>query len=99
MDSNDWNSPTTKLLTLLNISAAKSLKRKFVDQPRSPSEKLNKRHVRVLDSASLNSAVDANADVKIVEPEATAGQGDSTGDLGVSEAADGFSDAEGVSQR
>jgi U3 small nucleolar RNA-associated protein 25 len=93
---NDWNSPTTKLLTLLNISAAKSLKRKLVDQPASPSEKLNKRRVRVLDSASPNSVIDANAVAEIAKPEEKAGKDDSTGDLGASEAADSFSDAEGV---
>ncbi|KAH9963872.1 digestive organ expansion factor [Russula dissimulans] len=95
---NDWNSPTTKLLTLLNISAAKSLKRKLVDQPASPSEKLNKRRVRVLDSASPNSVIDANAVAEIAKPEEKAGKDDSTGDLGASEAADSFSDAEGKEQ-
>ncbi|KAH9046041.1 digestive organ expansion factor [Lactarius hengduanensis] len=47
----DWNSPTTKLLTLLNVSAAKSLKRKCPDKR------------RVLDHISPNSALgEANAD-------------------------------------
>ena len=61
MDVNDWNSPTTKLLTLLNVSAAKSLKRKCTDQQISHPHKLDKR--RVLDHISPNSALgDVNAD-------------------------------------
>ncbi|KAH9160422.1 hypothetical protein EDB89DRAFT_2235818 [Lactarius sanguifluus] len=58
MDSDDWNSPTTKLLTLLNVSAAKSLKRKCADQHLHKPDKR-----RVLDHISPNSALgEANAD-------------------------------------
>ncbi|KAH9033260.1 digestive organ expansion factor [Lactarius pseudohatsudake] len=61
MDSDDWNSPTTKLLTLLNVSAAKSLKRKCANQQISHLHKPDKR--RVLDHISPNSALgEANAD-------------------------------------
>ncbi|KAH8977772.1 digestive organ expansion factor [Lactarius hatsudake] len=57
----DWNSPTTKLLTLLNVSAAKSMKRKYADQQISHLHKPNKR--RVLDHISPNSAFgEANED-------------------------------------
>lgn len=90
MDVDDWNSPTTKLLTLLNVSAAKSSKRKFSDRQSSPTpkQKLNKRRVEIL--------VPGNDDMettkpKVGEPE----QGDSTGEVGAGEAAD-VSDAEGV---
>jgi len=94
MELNDWNSPTTKLLTLLNVSSAKSLKRKFLDQQGSPPHKLNKR--RVPDRVSPNSAVEVNTDVEITEPEADgAGQDNSPADVGTSEAAD-LSDTEGV---
>ena len=68
MDVNDWNSPTTKLLTLLNVSAAKSLKRKCTDQQFSHPRKLDKR--RVLDHNSPNSAlseVNADGSVSAVE--------------------------------
>ncbi|KAI9507465.1 digestive organ expansion factor [Russula earlei] len=82
----DWNSPTTKLLTLLNISAAKSLKRKFISQPDSPSPKLNKR--RVLDRVSPNFAGDANANADIAELEVDeAGQ-----DVDLGDEASGLSD-------
>ncbi|KAI9455464.1 digestive organ expansion factor [Lactarius psammicola] len=61
MDLDDWNSPTTKLLTLLNVSAAKSLKRKCADQQISRLHKPDKR--RVLDHISSNSASsEVNAD-------------------------------------
>ncbi|KAI0268848.1 digestive organ expansion factor [Gloeopeniophorella convolvens] len=57
MDSSDWTSPTTKLLTLLNVSAAKSLKRKHLAEQPSPSRKLNKR--RALDELPTNGAAGA----------------------------------------
>ncbi|KAI0256360.1 digestive organ expansion factor [Lactifluus subvellereus] len=38
----DWNPPATKLLTLLNVSAAKSLKLKRANQESEPPQKLNK---------------------------------------------------------
>jgi U3 small nucleolar RNA-associated protein 25 len=92
MDVEDWNSPTTKLLTLLNVSAAKSSKRKFFDHQGSPTpstkQKLNKRHVEIL--------VPGNDDMEITEPEVgEPEQGDSAGEVGDGEAAD-VSDAEGV---
>jgi hypothetical protein len=94
MELNDWNSPTTKLLTLLNVSSAKSLKRKFLDQQSSPSHKLNKR--RVPDSVSPSPVLEANGDVKIAElEEGQAGRDKNPGDVGTNEAAD-LSDTEGV---
>ncbi|KAF8499653.1 digestive organ expansion factor [Russula emetica] len=88
MDVDDWNSPTTKLLTLLNVSAAKSSKRKFSDHQGSPTpkQKLNKRRAEIL--------VPGNDDMESIEPEVgEPGQGDSAGKAGVGEAAD-VSDAE-----
>jgi len=94
MELNDWNSPTTKLLTLLNVSSAKSLKRKFFDQQSSPSSKLNKR--RVPDSVSPGPVVGANGDVEIAElEEGEAGRDKNLGDVETNEAAD-LSDTEGV---
>ena len=94
MELNDWNSPTTKLLTLLNVSSAKSLKRKFFDQQSSPPSKLNKR--RVPDSVSPSSVAEANGDVEIAElGEGEAGRDKNPGDVGTNEAAD-LSDTEGV---
>lgn len=84
----DWNSPTTKLLTLLNVSAAKSSKRKFSDHQGSPipKQKLNKRRVEVI--------VPGNDDMETTEPEVgDPEQRDSAGDVGIGEAAD-VSDAE-----
>jgi hypothetical protein len=92
MDLDDWNPPTTKLLTLLNVSASKSLKRKFLDRQGSPTQKqkLNKHPVEV---ASADSGVQVNDDMETTEPEAgEAGQGDSSGDVGVSD----LPDTEGV---
>ena len=94
MDLDDWNSPTTKLLTLLNVSAAKSLKRKVLDQG-SPTQKqkLNKRRVEII---SPDSAVQVKNDTDATVPETgEGGQGDIPGDVGVSEPAD-LSDTEGV---
>ena len=92
MDVDDWNSPTTKLLTLLNVSAAKSSKRKFSDHQGSPTpltkQKLNKR--RVENPVPGNDDMET-AESEVGEPE----QGDSTGEVGVGEAAD-VSGAEGV---
>ena len=94
MELNDWNSPTTKLLTLLNVSSAKSLKRKLFDQQSSPSSKLNKR--RVPDSVSPSPVVEADGDVEIAElGEGEAGRDQNPGDVGTNEAAD-LSDTEGV---
>jgi hypothetical protein len=94
MELNDWNSPTTKLLTLLNVSSAKSLKRKFFDQQSSPSRKLNKR--RVQDSVSPSPVVEANGDVEVAEfGEGGVGQDKNPGDVSTNEAAD-LSDTEGV---
>ena len=94
MELNDWNSPTTKLLTLLNVSSAKSLKRKLFDQQNLPSSKLNKR--RVPDSDSPSPVVEANGDVEIAGlEEDEAGRDKNHGDVGTSEAAD-LSDTEGV---
>jgi hypothetical protein len=94
-NDDDWNPPTTKLLTLLNVSSAKSLKRKFLGQQGSPPHKLNKR--RVSDRDSSNSAVEVNIDAEGVEHEASqAGREiNSPDDVGTGEAAD-LSDAEGV---
>lgn len=87
MDVDDWNSPTTKLLTLLNVSAAKSSKRKFSDHQGSPTpkQKLNKRRVENLGPG--------NDDMETTEPEI--GVGEQEQEAGVGEAAD-VSDAEGV---
>ena len=92
MDVDDWNSPTTKLLTLLNVSAAKSSKRKFSDHQGSPTpstkQKLNKRRVEIHDPG--------NDDMKPTEPEiGEPEQGYIAGEMGVGEAAD-VSDTEGV---
>lgn len=90
MDVDDWNSPTTKLLTLLNVSAAKS-KRKFYDHQGSPTTKqrLNKRRVEIL--------VSGNHDMETTESMAGGElkQGDSDGKVGIGEAVD-VSDTEGV---
>ncbi|KAI0302707.1 digestive organ expansion factor [Russula brevipes] len=77
MEQNDWNSPTTKLLTLLNVSAAKTLKRKSLDHQGSPSQKLNKR--RALDRISPNSTVEATPDVEITVREEEVGREDGPG--------------------
>jgi hypothetical protein len=92
---NDWNPPTTKLLTLLNVSSAKSLKRKFLGQQGSLPHKLNKRHVPDRDSS--NSAVEVNIDAESVEHGASEGgrENNSPGDVGTGESAD-LSDTEGV---
>jgi len=95
MDLDDWNSPTTKLLTLLNVSA-KSSKRKFLDHEGSstPKQKLNKRRVELLSS---DLAAQVNDDMKTTEPEvgeAEQGQGETADDVGAGETAD-VSDAEG----
>jgi hypothetical protein len=93
LNDNDWNTPTTKLLTLLNVSSAKSLKRKFLGQQGSPPHKLNER--RVPDHDSSNSAVEVNS-VKSIENEACeAGRSNSPQDVGTGEATD-LSDTEGV---
>lgn len=96
MDLDDWNSPTTKLLTLLNVSATKSLKRKVLDHQASPTrkQKLNKRRVEIV---SPDSPVQINDDMETTEPEVgEAGQADDgSGDVGISEAVD-LSDTEGV---
>lgn len=95
MDLSDWNSPTTKLLTLLNVSAAKSLKRKSFDHQGSPTQKkkLNKRRVEIV---SPDSAVQVNDGVETTEPEVgEAGKGDGSGDVEASEAVD-LSDTEGM---
>lgn len=88
MDVDNWNSPTTKLLTLLNVSAAKSSKRKFSDHQGSPTpkQKLNKRRVEIL--------VSGNGDMETTEPEVgELKQGESAGEVGAGESAD-ESDAE-----
>ena len=87
----DWNSPTTKLLTLLNVSAAKSSKRKISDRQSSPTpkQKLNKRRVEIL--------IPGNDDMETTEPEVgEPEQGDGVGEVGVGESADNISDAEGM---
>jgi len=92
----DWNSPTTKLLTLLNVSAAKSSKQKFFDHQGSPTpkQKLNKRRVEIHSPDSAGQAVGDM--MEATEPEVgEAEQGDSPDDVEVGEAAD-VSDAEGV---
>lgn len=92
MDDDDWNSPTTKLLTLLNVSAAKSLKRKCTDQqPHKPDKR------RVLDRISPNSVlseVNADGTVSVVD---SIGEQKEDGDANVNEAAE-LSDAEGERQ-
>lgn len=92
MDDDDWNSPTTKLLTLLNVSAAKSLKRKCTDQqPHKPDKR------RVLDHISPNSVlseVNADGTVSVVD---SIGEQKEDGDANVNEAAE-LSDAEGEYQ-
>lgn len=92
MDDDDWNSPTTKLLTLLNVSAAKSLKRKCTDQqPHKPDKR------RVLDHISPNSALsEVNADGAVSAIDSIGEQKDDS-DANVNEAAE-LSDAEGECQ-
>lgn len=90
MDVDDWNLPTTKLLTLLNVSAAKSLKRKFSDSQSSPTpkQKLNKRRVEI--------TVPGNDEMETTEPEVgEPAQEDGAGEVGAGKA-DDVSDAEGV---
>jgi hypothetical protein len=94
MEQNDWNSPTTKLLTLLNVSAAKTLKRKSLDHQGSPSQKLNKR--RALGHISPNSTVEATPDVEITVHEVEVGREDVPGDVTADGAVD-LSDTEGMS--
>jgi hypothetical protein len=92
LNDNDWNSPTTKLLTLLNVSSAKSLKRKYFGQQGSPPHTLNKR--RVPDCDSSNSVVEVNTDAETMEHDAgEAGRDDG---VGTGEAAADLSDTEGV---
>ncbi|KAH8979213.1 digestive organ expansion factor [Lactarius akahatsu] len=84
MDSDDWNSPTTKLLTLLNVSAAKSMKRKCADQQIPNLHKPDKR--RVLDHISPNSTLgEANADGTVLAVDSVGEQKDGT-DAEVNEA-------------
>lgn len=96
MDLDDWNSPTTKLLTLLNVSATKSLKRKVSDHQASPTrkQKLNRRRVEIV---SPDSPAQVNDGMETTELDVgEAGQGDDgSGDVGISEAVD-LSDTEGV---
>jgi hypothetical protein len=94
MEQNDWNSPTTKLLTLLNVSATKTLKRKSLDHQGSPSQKLNKR--RALDHISPNSTVEATPDVEITVHEIEVGREDGPSDVAADGAVD-LSDTEGMS--
>ena len=90
MDVDDWNSPTTRLLTLLNVSAAKSLKRKCADQQQSSHT--HKR--RVLDHISSNSPLsEVNVDATVSTVDGISEQRDE-GDAEVNEVADP-SDAEG----
>jgi hypothetical protein len=93
MDDDDWNSPTTKLLTLLNVSAAKSLKRKCADQqPHKPDKR------RVLDHISPDSAlseVNAEGSVSAVD---SVGEQKDDGDADVNEAAELSDAAEGERQ-
>lgn len=56
----DQTSPTTRLLTLLNVSAAKSTKRKRHEEDSAPIPKLNKR--RSLEPASEPEKNEKNAD-------------------------------------
>jgi hypothetical protein len=92
MDDDDWNSPTTKLLTLLNVSAAKSLKRKCADQqPQKPDKR------RVLDHISPNSALsEVNADGTVLAVD-NIGEHKDDGDADMNEIAE-LSDAEGECQ-
>ncbi len=92
MDSDDWNSPITKLLTLLNVSAAKSLKRKYADQQSLNPHEPEKR--RVLDDMFPNVAVsEVNADATVPTVDGIEEQTNGT-DAGVNEAAE-LSDTEG----
>jgi hypothetical protein len=89
MDVDDWNSPTTRLLTLLNVSAAKSLKRKCADQPSLHTPKR-----RVLDHISPKSPLsEVNVDTTVSAVDTISEQKDE-GDVEVNEVADP-SDAEG----
>lgn len=91
--SMDWNSPTTQLLTLLNVSAAKSLKLKRANQQSDPPQKLNKNR-RVLDRTSSGAELETT-DNRLLD----ARKDDSNGDAGIdgtaSEAAN-LSDTEGM---
>ena len=97
MDAEDWNSPTTRLLTLLNVSAAKSLKRKCTNQQISHTHKPDKRRVRVLDHISQNSPLsEVNADQTVSAVDSISEQKDDA-DAEVNEATE-LSDAEGECQ-
>ena len=62
------NETTTQLLTLLNVSATKASKRKWVSDDAKPKEKLNKRRVILLDEPTVN-IVPTQDDATADEPE------------------------------
>ena len=87
------NSQTTKLLTLLNVSAAKSLRLKRVDQP--PPQKLNKKR-RALDNISDAELETTGHHDEVVQD---ASKDDHIGDVGVEvpvNEADNLSETEGT---
>lgn len=67
------NETTTQLLTLLNVSATKASKRKWVSDDSRPKEKLNKRRVVLFDESTVNiTPTDNDAtveDARVVEKE------------------------------
>ena len=75
----DGNSVTTKLLTLLNVSATKIGKRKRVEDDFVPSEKLNKRKSITFDD-SINVASE-KPDVATIEAEITMDNAEETLDI------------------
>lgn len=97
MDVDDGNSPTTRLLTLLNVSAAKSLKRKYINQQISPTHKPDKR--RVLFQISQNSPLsEVNADRTVSAVDSISEQkDDADADAEVNEPTE-LTDAEGECQ-
>jgi hypothetical protein len=87
------NSQTTKLLTLLNVSAAKSLRLKRVDQP--PPQKLNQKR-RALDNISDAELETTGHHDEVVQE---ASKEDHIGDVGVEvpvNEADNLSETEGT---
>jgi len=88
----DGNSVTTKLLTLLNISATKIGKRKRIDDDFVPAEKLNKRK-SVTEFQKSSEQEDVTVEKEVVDDD----EGGISG-RGEEEAVDGDGD-DGVSHR
>lgn len=64
----EFNSVTTQLLTLLNVSATKSSKRKWIYEDTTPVPKLNKRKsVRLSEDSEIHNLSTFEATVKELE--------------------------------